>query len=709
MATSGSFTTTSYEGRSLTFSWNRTSTNIANNTSTIAWSVTGSGSYTYGYVTCGDIDVVVNGSTVYNSAQSDRVDVWSGTVVASGTTTISHNADGSKSFSASVNAAIFNYAQNCSGSGSWALDTIPRASNIDKVANASGTSISTLNTGNDVRVYFTPKSTAFKYRVTVSMNGNSVQNNSAGVTPSSTSQQYYQVNIPHSWLSNKESDTLVCRLETLNGSSVIGTDNWPISMVVPASVTPTIGTVASAPINSNATINGWNIYVANYSKARITCSASGNSGSTISRFQISGDATATINGASLSYDVNLTSSGSKTFTVKAIDTRGRSTGNTSVTINVVSYSTPTIQSFNVVRCDSNGNINSEGTSAKLSFVGYYTAIGSNTATASFAYKLASASTFTALTNSATGSGGSINGNIITSTFAIANEYDFKISIKDSLGSTVERTVRLNSVARTLNVAKYGNGVAVGKMSTVATSGAAGKFECAWDASFDKTVNTTGNLTVGGAAAISGNATINGTVTTGSLNPKNNINMGGLNGQTGELQIRFSNPANSTYPHNTYLFGGNPNAANAIGCYDILKNRIVFSYNDNVNAINIGNSNANIYINGTYLSDFVVEQGTTNNWTYRKWANGMAECWKKVNFQGSTTMTALTINLPFTFASNDYLVQLTPSVNGSIVNKYYVGDQTANEGRTTTSLKIAHQTNDASYGVIYFIYVTGIWK
>ena len=341
MATSGSFRTTSYEGRSLTFSWNRTSTNIANNTSTIAWSVYGSGDS--GYVTCGDIDVVVNGTTVYNSAQSDRVDVWLNTVVASGTTTISHNADGSKSFSASVNAAIFNYAQNCSGSGSWALDTIPRASNIDKIANTSGITISALNTGNDVRVYFTPKSTAFKYRVTVSMNGNSAQNNSAGITPTSTAQQYYQVNIPHTWLSNKESDTLVCKLETLNGTSVIGTDNWPISMVVPASVVPTIGAIASSPVNTNTTINGWNIYVANYSKARITCSASGNSGSTISRFQISGDATVTVNGTSLSYDVNLTNSGSKTFTVKAIDSRGRSTGSKSVTINVVSYSTPTIQ------------------------------------------------------------------------------------------------------------------------------------------------------------------------------------------------------------------------------------------------------------------------------------------------------------------------------------------------------------------------------
>ena len=74
MATSGSFTTTSYEGRSLTFAWNRTNTNIANNTSTIAWSLTGRGSYTYGDVICVDIDVVINGTTVYNSSQNERVD-----------------------------------------------------------------------------------------------------------------------------------------------------------------------------------------------------------------------------------------------------------------------------------------------------------------------------------------------------------------------------------------------------------------------------------------------------------------------------------------------------------------------------------------------------------------------------------------------------------------------------------------------------------
>lgn len=663
MATSGSFRTTSYEGRSLTFSWNRTSSNIANNTSTIAWSVTGSGDS--GYVTCGDIDVVINGTTVYNSAPSDRVDVWLGGVVASGTTTISHNADGSKSFSASVNAAIYNYAQNCSGSGTWALDTIPRASNIDKVANTSGKTISTLNTGNDVRVYFTPKSTAFKYRVTVSMNGNSVQNNASGVSVSSTSQQYYQVNIPHTWLSNKESGTLACKLETLNGTSVIGTDNWSISMVVPASVVPTIGAVSSAPVNSNTTINGWNIYVANYSKARITCSASGNSGSTISRFQISGDTTVTVNGTSLSYDINLKSSGTKTFTVKAIDSRGRSTGNKSITINVTSYSTPTIQSFNVVRCDSNGNINAEGTSAKLSFVGYYSAIGNNTATVNFAYKLASASTFSSLTNSATGSGGSVNGNIISSTFAIANDYDLKIILKDSLGNAVERTVRLASVTRTLNVAKYGNGVAVGKMSTVSKNGAAGKFECGWDASFDKSVSIDG-----------------------IINANKNIYMGGSKGQTSGLSIVFSNPDSSENPHNSYIYGGNPAAQTAIGCWDNKNGRNIWSYNDSSNTFAIGSSDATISIKGVALSDFVVQQGTSGNWYYRKWNSGRAECWGNIPINTAITSSigslyyaaieniafpsGLFINKPLVFANSTSTAVLTVAIRGSTTTKSVFG-------------------------------------
>jgi len=636
MATSGSFTTTSYEGRSLTFSWNRTTYSVANNTSTIAWSVKGSGSYTGGWVTCGDIDVVVNGTTVYNSSAESRINVWSGDVVASGTMTIAHDANGNKTFSASVKAAVYNYAQNVSGSSNFSLNNIPRAASIDKVANTGGASITSLGTGNAVRVYFTPKSTAFKYRVTVSMNGEWVQNDGSGVSVSSTSQTYYQSGvIPHSWIPNATSGTLTCKLETLNGTTVIGTSTKTITMTVPSSVVPTISSLTVAPYNTNSVINGWGIYVANYSKARLSCAASGSGGSTIKKFTISNAASATINGASMSYDATLNSGGSKTFTVVATDSRGRNSAAKSVAINVVNYYTPAIASFDVIRTDASGNASDSGTAAKLSFSGTYTNIGANGATAKFFYKLSTASGYTAISTTSAGSGGKVNGGIVVNnvTFATASEYDFQMQITDSMGNTVSRTVRLGTVTRTMNIAKFGNGVAIGKMSTITASNSAGKFECGWDADFDKNVNIDGKIDVTGVANLKGNTTISGTT---HINASTNMNsnaflkghlyMGGNFESTGEKHVKFNTIADGTYPHNVYLYGGNPDSVVAIGCYDAKNTRTVFTYDDTGNTFRIGNGSCNINFNGSNLKDFIVEQGTSGSWFYRKWFSGVSECW-----------------------------------------------------------------------------------
>lgn len=127
MALQGSFNTTAYGGRYLTLSWTATQS-IANNTSTISWSLRGSGGGTTGYYEAGNFKVIIAGETVYSS--SGRIKLYNGTLVASGTKTIAHNTDGSKSFSASAEAGIYYVAVNCSGSGSWALNSIPRAATI---------------------------------------------------------------------------------------------------------------------------------------------------------------------------------------------------------------------------------------------------------------------------------------------------------------------------------------------------------------------------------------------------------------------------------------------------------------------------------------------------------------------------------------------------------------------------------------------------
>lgn len=132
MASSGSFNTTSSHGRYLTFSWSIKSQDAATNKTVINWSLKGGGDS--GYVVCGNFKVVVNGSTVYSS--STRINVYNTTTVASGTATIAHNTDGTKTFSASAEAGIYNIAVNCRGSGSWAINAIPRYATVSQSMSA---------------------------------------------------------------------------------------------------------------------------------------------------------------------------------------------------------------------------------------------------------------------------------------------------------------------------------------------------------------------------------------------------------------------------------------------------------------------------------------------------------------------------------------------------------------------------------------------
>lgn len=130
MASSGSFNTTAYDGRYLHFSWSIKSQSVANNQTVISWSLDGAGGSTSTFYMAGNFKVVINGVTVYQS--EDRIRLFNGTNVASGTATIKHNNDGSKTFSASAQAGIYNYEVNCKGSGSWSLTTIPRYATVSQ-------------------------------------------------------------------------------------------------------------------------------------------------------------------------------------------------------------------------------------------------------------------------------------------------------------------------------------------------------------------------------------------------------------------------------------------------------------------------------------------------------------------------------------------------------------------------------------------------
>lgn len=130
MASSGSFNTSGYDGRYLKFSWSIKSQDSATNKTVISWTLKGAGNAGAEWYMAGNFKVVIDGDTVYSS--SNRIQLYNGTTVASGTYTLTHNSNGTKSFTASAEAGIYYTAVNCTGSGSFTLNAIPRYATVSQ-------------------------------------------------------------------------------------------------------------------------------------------------------------------------------------------------------------------------------------------------------------------------------------------------------------------------------------------------------------------------------------------------------------------------------------------------------------------------------------------------------------------------------------------------------------------------------------------------
>lgn len=154
MALSGSVSTNKYSTSShgtigLILSWTATQS-IVNNKTTINWTLKSNGSMSSGYyVQAGPVTVKIAGTTVLNT--TSRFNMYgSGSYSRSGSITVSHNQDGTKSVSMSVRAAIYSASVNCTGSKTFALNKIDRyalltdAPNFDDTENPTITYTNTL-------------------------------------------------------------------------------------------------------------------------------------------------------------------------------------------------------------------------------------------------------------------------------------------------------------------------------------------------------------------------------------------------------------------------------------------------------------------------------------------------------------------------------------------------------------------------------------
>ena len=138
MALSGSVSTNKYSTSShgtigLILSWTA-SQSIVNNSTTISWTLKSNGTMSSGYyVQAGPVTVKIAGTTVLNTTSRFSMHGGGG-YSKSGTITVPHNEDGTKSVSMSVRAAIYSASVNCTGSKSFALNNITRYALLDSVS-----------------------------------------------------------------------------------------------------------------------------------------------------------------------------------------------------------------------------------------------------------------------------------------------------------------------------------------------------------------------------------------------------------------------------------------------------------------------------------------------------------------------------------------------------------------------------------------------
>lgn len=446
MASSGSITSNEMEGRSITLSWWISSQSVTENTSTLTWELTGSGSAS-GYVMSGAFKAVINGTTVYSS--EPRIQLRNGTSVASGTIKIPHNSDGSKSFTLSCEAGVYTYAVSVSASGTHTLNTIPRASSIS-AANATMGSATTIS--------ISRASSSFTHTLTY------LFGNASGTIVTKTAATSVSWTPPLSLASQiPKAVTGTCTItcSTYNGSTLIGSKTCTLTLTVPASVKPTISSLTAARVDGDVP-SSWGIYVQTKSKAKLTINgAAGSYGSTISSYSITGGGyTSTASSFTTGF---LNSSGSIKFTATVTDSRGRVSAAATVTISVTAYSPPSFSSYLSQRCLSNGTIDDDGTYIRgLVSYAYSSCSSKNTISRATYYKRASD---TAWTNAsiAFSSGTAFTfggGNISTET-----SYDVKYTLTDAF-TTISIQDIVSTASVVMDFKQGGKGVAVGKVSEV---------------------------------------------------------------------------------------------------------------------------------------------------------------------------------------------------------------------------------------------------
>lgn len=582
MAASGnkSVAVTKYD--TLKFSWWEGTQSIANNQTPVNWKlelISGA----YGHISSGGTKpwkVTVNG-TEYSGSVNVGIANNATKVLASGTTTIKHNDNGEKTFSYSFSQSFSGITFNgvalgtVSGSGNGTLTTIPRRNTLTA---GNGT------LGKAQTLTVDKKADAFTHTIAYKCGGLSgtICTKSGSTSVSWTPPLNLATQAP-----NANSVAVTLTIETFSGSTSIGSSTESITCDIPYTndfIPVLLPSISDA--TGYADKYGW---VQGMSKLKVDIETYGAYGATIKSIKTVFDG-ATFTTTSATSNV-ISKSGVMPVKITVTDSRGRTT-EVSPEITVHPYEAPKITAATAVRCDENGNPDSSGAYLLVKLSATVSGLnGNNNATYWIGYKKPTEADHTAVMLAEIKNTYSVTDHTHVIPAETASSYTIIVTAIDDFKQTTIITT----------------GPSCKKLFSVLKK--AGKIV---GAAFGKIAELEGVLEIAWQTRLSG----------GILHPvlADRSDLDTLRTPTTYMMLS----ANS-YTHAPVSSVGGFLEIIGIKDTSIVQRFTAFNTTFGVwERMNFGGS----WSEWTCIrGDFVVAQGVTNGWTWRKWHSGVAECWK----------------------------------------------------------------------------------
>jgi len=327
-----------------------------------------------------------------------------------------------------IQAGIYYYAVNCTGSGSFSLPTINRISDITAVGGS--------NTSDELSVTYTEYVAAYTNNLIVKLGSTTLQTINDYQSGASFTLLDSALNTIYSTVTTAKTVTLSFSLQTYSGSLFIGTSDAVSKTLTINDSNPTIGGITYIDSNSTtAAITTDNQYIIrNYSTLKVTVSnLKALNSATLSSITVAGGGVSQTRSLSGSTDASevfnlgtINQSSNFTLTVTLTDSRGF-TATKSINILVYDYNLPTA-TISALRVDNYYTTTNVTVNANYASIG-----GHNTLSITAQYKKTSDSSYGAPVTLTNGQ---------TTALSLDNNYEWnlKVIVADSIGSTTYNLV-----------------------------------------------------------------------------------------------------------------------------------------------------------------------------------------------------------------------------------------------------------------------------